>query len=441
MLKINSLVKIKYGSLFSRILIPFVVFIFFAFWPEKFNIISVFLACVFALLISIIASNNFSRIFLNSFVASSIIAYILYAVTAPIGDFAAPSQASGAASDSQYFLFEARRFIYEDGIDALFSTWGSFIPVIVGSGALLVFSDNYMGIVFLNSLLYSYSVLMCSSILNISNGYLKFLPLLGWLPLQALYNSMISKEPIYIFLIIFSVYIITKKYSYGKMSFHYWLFFMASLVLCMLLRPVAAIVVVFICIAYFAYKNSIRKVLYFTFILTIIISGVILLSSYLEYNLPIDISYDAIIRQIDFVESAAEDKGIASNLIWLFTPPWSLLFSPILSVMWMVSPLPLLWNLIFQIELIFSSNFTFNILATIIRYIDATLMAMLLSSLFIRMRHFSSFLINPLISITIFLLIATVSFQFLESGRHRYFPGFILFMVLLASKPFSKLQR
>jgi hypothetical protein len=434
----NSKLRSNSSFAISRFLIPFVVLITVAFWPEKFNLIAMPLAFIFAILITIFASNNFSRIFLHSFVASSIIAYLVYAVTAPIGDFAAPSQTSGSASDSQFFLFEARRFIYDNSIDALYSTWGSFIPVIFGSGALLVFSDNYIGVVFFNSLLYSFSVSLASRIFKVSYYNLKFLPLLGWMPLQAFYNSMISKEPIYIFLIISSVYIITKNSNNGKISLPHWLIFISLLVVCLLLRPIAAIVVVFVCFTYLFYKSSIGKVIFFVLILTIIFWGAILLANYLEYNLPVNISYEAIIQQSYFIEAAANEKGLDSNIIWLFTPPWSVFLSPILGVLWMVSPLPLLGSLISQIELIFYSSVSFQTLATIIRYMDAMLMAFLLSIGLSRTRRFSSVIYNPLIFITIILVLATVMFQFLESGRHRYLPGFVLVIAILASNLPSK---
>ena len=416
-----------------RVFIIFAVLISTIFWPEKSTAIAVLMGCVIAIIVVIMSNTEFCRIFLQSFIASSIIAYMVYAATAPIGDFAAPSQTSGAASDSQFFLYEARRFINEGNIDALFSTWGSFIPVIFGSGALIVFSGNFIGIVFFNSILYSLSVLYTSRIFNVSNRSSRFLPFFGWMPLQAFYNSMLSKESIYLFLIIFPVYIFKKNYDAGHISRFNWFVFICSIVVCMLLRPIAAMVVVLVCIAYLFAKSPILRFIYLIVTLLVIFFAIISIANFLGYEFPINISYDALIVQRDFMEMAAGEKALGSNLTWLFTPPWSILLSPILGSLWMVSPLPLLGNLVSQLDLMFSGSFTFKLLATVNRYMDAALMVMLLIVGLVRRRRLKTVIINPLTFIAVILVFATVMFQFLESGRHRYFPGFILAMVILAS--------
>jgi hypothetical protein len=415
-------------------------FVFFAvvFWPEEYSGFALPVAFVFALFTVVVCSINFCRIFFHTFAASSTIAYLVYSVTAPIGVFAVAIQNSGVASDSQFFLFESRRFLYEGSVDALFSTWGSFIPVIFGSGALLAFCGNYIGVVFFNSVLYTFAILLSSKIFKISDRGTKFLPLLGWLPLQAFYNSMISKEPIYIFLIILSVYIVTRKYETGRISLNQWIVFFVSIIVCLLLRPIAAVVVIFICISYLFLLIKIRNLILFIITMAITLFGVITLANYLNYSFPINISLDGFVSMINFTETAAIDKGLDLNVLWLFTPPWSVILSPILAVLWMISPLPLIGNFISQIEFIFSGIFTFQILATLIRYNDAILMLLFLTVIFNNKRRFKYFIYNPVLLITFLLVLVTVMFQFLESGRHRYFPGFVLAVVVLACKYSSK---
>lgn len=437
----SNRVTLYRGAPLSRAFIPPLVLSAVVFWPEEFGASAVPIACVYATLVVVFFSARFCRVFVHSFAASTLVAYAVYAVTAPVGDFSVPSQTAGAASDSQFFLFEARRFVFDGSIDALFSTWGSLVPVFFGGLSLLSLSGNYIGVVFFNSLLYSGAVILSSRIFNLSDRAVRFLPVFGWMPLQAFYNSMISKEPIYLFLIILTLHSIATNNQDDRVRWYQWSIFASSLAVCMLLRPPAAIVLALISIGYIFVKSGIRSLIYLILILVCLSGAVFTAANYVGYSLPIFFDSQGLDLQRVFIETVAEDKLNGSQFIWMLTPPWSVFLSPVLGVLWLFSPLPLLGNLSEGFYSIWTGATTFRTLAIFVRYADAFIMLGLLAFVFLRRSRLESVLFNPLTMSAILLVIGTVMFQFLESGRHRYFPGFVLLLICLSVCNYRKIYR
>ena len=405
-------------------------------WPEKLNPISLVNAILITVLLLKLVSREYCEIFIRSFISSYIFANIIYFILSPQGIFDS-IYLDGNASDSQYYLAQARSFILDHDISVLYSTWGSLIPISYGVFALELFGQNYIGIIFLNSLLYTTSIFWAASIFEIPRYKYKTLSIVSFMPLQIFMNSMLSKEVIYLFLIIGSIYFY-KKLSTNIYSIFFNLVFSLFIILIIIFRPSGAIILflVFILIGVFQ-KNKIRNFIKIILLLFLLGAFSYYIIENLGYRIPLFFLNDE--GSVDFTthEEISEDRisshAIPNFAVPYFSPPWSILFSPILAMIWMISPLPFFGLLLKALGAFLTGNIEFNYFAVIIRYFDSLFMIYFLINLFNKFRVQNLKKINnPLIIFFLIQVFNIAVFQFFESGRHRYLPGFILIIFTIS---------
>ena len=127
-----------------------------------------------------------------------------------------------------------------------------------------------------------------------------------------------------------------------------------------------------------------------------------------------------------------EIKGVPSIIQPIFEFPNSLILSPLLSIFWLVSPIPLIGNLVNAFYNLMNGIFVFGDLATIAKYCDAMLILGLLT--FVTLKRIAWWSTkNPLLIILVVQILNIVTFNFFEASRHRYMPGVILSLLVLAA--------
>lgn len=403
-------------------------------WPEPLEAISILIALLIAFALIVVGNTYFLLTFMCSFLLASIMAFIIYHLSAPLGLFATSWQ-DPHMSDSQYYLYESHRFLSDHDMSALFSTWGSLVPVFYGSVALEIFGGHYLGIVFANCLLYSIAVFLSARILGIPKYNYRLLPLLGLLPLQGFYNSMLSKEPIYLFLVVSALYVFQLSISYKKVSWPHLAVFSLLEIVLIIFRPVGALIIGIIALFITIRNFGFNRMLFLLSIISAVSVAAIVFARNMDYFLPLFFlgkGYEVdFANQVHLLSADMASKSIPAGLAPLFSPPWSILASPLLGILWMVSPLPLLGKLADASTQFLLGTFSFSELAIVIRYLDAMVMFLLSLLFIIRVKIKRAIIFNPLVLFGVFQILGIVSFEFFESARHRYLPGVILAQLII----------
>jgi hypothetical protein len=435
----------EYVSVIWRLLLIGQVGLALLVWPEPLDPTTMLLAISLSAVVATLGSVDFCKTFLYSFLVATMMAFVVYGLLTPLGLFDTAWQ-EPLATDSQFFLHESRRFLLEDDSSALFTAWGSLVPVLYGAIAQKAFNGNYLGIVFVNCLLYTATVFWAARILEMHRHWYRFLPLLGLLPLQGFYNSMLAKEPIYLFLTIGALHAYKYAVMSDRFSWKYFCVFTGLTILLIIFRPTGALLLGLVALINVAMRSGLVRASVFFVVFASILLLAITLASYIDYFLPLffvgsegDVD---ITTQLNFSIDSMASKLIPESIAPLFLPPLSLILSPLLGLLWMVSPLPIVDQFINSFQSLFTGAFSFTDLTIIIRYLDSIIIVLMLF-LLLRARIIKFVMLNPLVLFGVFQILTTVAFQFFESGRHRYLPGFILAMMVVmfigrknADKPF-----
>jgi hypothetical protein len=135
-----------------------------------------------------------------------------------------------------------------------------------------------------------------------------------------------------------------------------------------------------------------------------------------------------------------EAKGIPQILLPFFMPPWSVPLAPVLSILWLISPLPLFGALIDSLIGFQIGRASFLDFATVVRYLDSMIIFYILFK-FIRLRLDIFKNTQPIILFLLIQILAISSLQFFESGRHRYLPGVMFMILYIHYSSFEKSKR
>jgi len=433
--------KVNYAELSTRTALLMCVMLSGVLWPEKYNGWSIAIFAAFTFILLYISNFNFIVLFTSAFFSASIFAYINYYLLSPAGIFETSWQ-EPLATDSQFFLYESRRFLIDFDPAALFSTWGSLIPVIYGSIALGIFKNHFIGIVYCNCILYAISILRLSNLINPTRKNRTIFIAACLLPLQSLYNSMLSKEVLYLFLVV-ELFYLYQMIAESKQILiaHIWSIIVILTIL-FIFRPTGALIFIGI-VGYrsFTLKSSAKLTTFLIFLATSVFAFLLIVT--LDYSLPLkflggndELSLDS---EAALTSIWIETKGIPQILVPFFTPPQSIPLAPLLGVLWLISPLPLLGALFDALNNIQSSRASFMDFATLVRYFDSFIMLFLLFRL-IKYRAYITRKMPPFVLFLIIQVLSISSLQFFESGRHRYLPGFML-LILLSSFSVSAQSR
>jgi hypothetical protein len=423
-----------------RLTLIFIVFLSVLLWPETSGVMSIGSALLFSLILVCVVNTNFCRVFICTFSTAVVIAFLVFEMLNPLGLFSSALQDS-VATDSQFFLYESRRFLDEGDPTALFSTWGSLVPVAYGSFAIMIFGGSYIGVIFLNSLIYTVTVFVAARLINANEYSYRFFPLLGFMPLQCFYNSMLAKEPIYLFLIVSALYffiqINTSRNTFKVLAMQSCAFFFLFLIL-VIFRPVGAVVFCVVGLIFIIKEKGFAKSCVFLASIFLIIISSVLVSSYIDYSIPlffmgedggVDFSMhgDSALQRVDNHMSM-----IPVFMVPLLSPPLSIFAIPILVPIWMISPLPFFGMLMNPLYDLISGRLNFTDFAIFVRFFDGIVILIIILKLMRKKIQIIGSK-NPLILFTIFQILTTVVLQFFESGRHRYLPGFVLALLLISS--------
>jgi len=422
-----------------------IVFLCLLVWPEEsLNKNNYFLLIgIFIVFLILFFDDSFIKIFLVAFSSNFLCAILVYKLTSQYGVFETSDQNPlHGVTDSQFFLHEARMLLQNGEIGALFSTWGGLVPVAYGAIALKLFSNNFVGIIFFNSMMYASSIKMGANLLELKSPISQmFLPIMGLLPLQFLYGSMLSKEPIYLFLTVLSLFAFNQILDSRPNKIWSLTMLLTALSLGFLLRPGGVLITG---VLFFYWMMRERKLKY---ILTSIVFGSIFLYLVLKsgFQIPLFLipteSGGGVSNQASNQQMFMDVKGVPEMLQVLFLPPVSIFISPILSIFWLILPLPLLGGLWTAIDHLLDGDFRFGDLATLIKYLDAGLILIALNFLPKFKRICLSTRDNILFQFLILQILAIAAFNFYEASRHRYLPGFILILFVVSCHYKSKLQK
>jgi hypothetical protein len=410
------------------------------FWPEGFNIKSILLASFITIFTLAIADKDLSRVFLITFLTSVFSAFVIYALTYPVGIFETADQNPLlGGTDSQFMLHEARLFLKDFDIAHLKSTWGSIIPISYGVFAISSFGSSYIGVVYFNALLYSISIILCARVVNLSSNKSALLPLFGLMPLQMAYNGMLAKEPIYLFIVSLALYLISKiSRRTNVLSFKLIsIFFVVGI--CFIFRPGGAIILGLIIMSEVYKQVSFRKFTLFISFFAAILA--LLIAIYVSYAFQIPLFFlktpeggGGFENMQALQHSFMAQKGISEEFRQLFSFPWNFLLSPILFVAWIFMPLPIMDGFFNSADFLFNGGFILGNFLTLVKYFDAFLMLGVLLRLFFKFKILFKSPANLISTFFVFQTLAIVIFNFFESSRHRYLPGIFLIFTLLALK-------
>ena len=420
-----------------QILTLFSVLISVVFWPEGFNLKSVLLAFFITILTLAIAGKHLSRVFLITFLASAFSAFVIYALTYPVGIFETIDQNPlRGGTDSQFMLYEARLFLKDFDVAHLKSTWGSVLPISYGVFAISSFGSSYIGLVYFNALLYSISIILCARVVNLSSNKYALLPLFGLMPLQMTYNGMLSKEPIYLFIVSLALYLISKISQTRNVLSFKLISIIFVIWVCFIFRSGGAIILGCIVMSEIYKKVSFRKfvllISFFAAILTLIIT------IYASYDFRIPLFFlktpeggGGFEYMQDFQQLFMVQKNISEEFQQLFLFPWNFLLSPILFVAWIFMPIPIMDGFFDSADYLLNGGFLLGHLLTLAKYFDAFLMLAIFLRLFFKIKLLFKSPKNLVFWFFIFQTFAIVIFNFFESSRHRYLPGIFLIFILL----------
>jgi hypothetical protein len=433
---------VDYTELLIRTASALCVFIFGVLWPEKYEVLSIAIFAVLTLILLNISSFNFVILFTTAFFSASVFANINYYLLSSVGLFETSWQ-EPLATDSQFFLYESRRFLVDFDPAALFSTWGSLIPVAYGSIALSIFQNHYLGIVYVNCILFTISILRLAHLLNQGKKLHTLFIGACLMPLQSFYNSMLSKEVLYLFLVIelFYLYQLFSESKRNQMA--HIARIIVTLTILFIFRPTGAMIFIGIVGYRSLTLNSSTK---FTTLLIFAATSIFafLLIDTLDYSLPLQLLGGNDALSLDSHAALASiwiaTKGIPQVLVPFFTPPQSIPLAPILGILWLISPIPLFGALFDALNSIQSSRASFMDFATLVRYFDSLIMCYLL----FRLIKYRFLIFNKPPAFVLFLVIqifSISSLQFFESGRHRYLPGFILVILFINFSSTGRLRR
>jgi hypothetical protein len=248
---------------------------------------------------------------------------------------------------------------------------------------------------------------------------------------------MLAKEPIYLFLTTVMLFAVSRFSIQRKLISWNMALLIAMLFIGIIFRPTGAIIVSVIAMIVIYSQYGLKTFFYFfsILILTLLLLVIYLLS--IDYPIPLFFITQsdggggfAAQARIQFLFMQA--KNIPESIQPIFSPPWSIVLSPILSLLWLVSPLPLIGGLINSIVAIFDGSFRFGDLANIAKYLDAILIAIMIVVIF--MKRIKWWVApNPLVIFFIIQVMTLVMFNFFEASRHRYLPGFILVLFIIVT--------
>jgi hypothetical protein len=399
-------------------------------WPEKYNNQSIAIFFLITITLLYISETEFIILFIASFLAASFFAFVNYLLLTPDGLFETNWQ-EPLVSDSQFFLYQSRIFLTDFDPSALLSTWGSLIPVTYGAIALSIFQNHYIGIVYLNCLLFALSISHLSYMIDpVGKKFSVYMPVC-LMPLQSFYNSMLAKEVLYLFLVIQLFYLhklINESEEFKTLNILRLIIILTTL---LLFRPTGALI--FICvIGYRAFSLDFKMKLRSILIFSLAAIFTLLLIDSINYTLPLfilggndELSLDS---HLTLNSIWMESKGIPQILVPFFMPPWSVPLAPVLSILWLISPLPLFGALIDSLIGFQIGRASFLDFATVVRYLDSIIIFYILfQCIRLRLDVFKN--TQPIILFLLIQILAISSFQFFESGRHRYLPG-VMFMIL-----------
>ena len=240
---------------------------------------------------------------------------------------------------------------------------------------------------------------------------------------------MLAKEPLYLFLVIGALYSFGKAMTPGRLQWPYFLPLMGAMATLIIFRPTGAILLFTIALVNVVARFGLARASALAMVVISLSVVTIGLANYMDYYLPlffigneggIDLSSHG-----DLLSERIATKSIPDSLVPLFSPPWSIILSPLLSLLWMISPIPLMGQLMAAFSNLLQGNLSFGDLALATRYLDSVIIILLVFYLFGK-KITRSLLFQPLVLFGLLQIISIVALQFFESGRHRYLPGFIL---------------
>lgn len=412
--------------LIEALLFALIVMLGAVLWPEPVSILAVITLTSAALLICYSAGSKVSLFFLATFASAYTCALVVFWLTSPLGLWETASQVP-EVTDSQFFLFEARRLL-EGEISALVSTWGSLLPVAYGAIALAVFGDSYVGVVFLNSVLYCFSVILLMRAFG-QPGIPWHTAYLGLLPIQMLYNAMLSKEVLFLALMAAGILAVIRIFA-TRAARARWIVMLVLIVgILVLFRPLG-IALLGLAFAFAAIKARAPSLL----VAGVIVIGLALFTTIavvtlFDYAIPIALLIDGSLdwrSQADLAFESSLKSGFDSQFLALTYPPQSFIASPLLAVIWLIAPSPFLGRLVDSIGALFAGSFQFSDLAIVLRYADSFVLIGLIVSLSTTGQRLRGFVSHPAVVVLVAYILAVVSFQFFESARHRYLVGVVM---------------
>ncbi len=423
--------KFSLSRISLSITIAICILVSVVFWEIQSITINLLITIFIVFIFFIFQSKEFLLTFLLSFLSALIFAILIYNATINSNLFISEWQ-DERVSDSQYFLHIAQ-MVASGEWRYLFATWGSFFPVLLGAGSLSLFGGNFIGIIFLNVLLYTCSIFLIAKTLGVNK--IKVLPAAGLLPLQAFYNGMLSKEPLFIFMIACVCYLIYSIHRERATVLKViMLIFISSCLF--LFRPVGLMIVIFAAMIFYRNILSFKRIIQ---IIAIVLAGIFIVVLFIEqtnYRIPLAILSDNgkldFSGLIDIRNERITARGLTGAIVEFVTPPLSLLFSPLLSLAWLVGPLP---NVV-PLLLAFNASFEFSTIAIFVRYADSVAMISMLIYLVIRKRQAKAYVSTIIFYFLILYTIFIATFQFFDSARHRYLTGAI--MIVLVSVVHSR---
>jgi hypothetical protein len=412
----------------NKLNLIFLIIIMTIFWPENESPIGFLLFLITLSLVFIFFNKQFCLLLTATFSTTYLNSYYLFNVTDKLGLFRTSTQDQYLGmTDSQFFLYLAEQVIKNQSYDMLFWTWGSLVPTLYGAIILYIFNLYYV-IIFFNCLLYISSILIILKLFQINSLKLLDIFIISIMPLPILYNGMLSKEPIFLYLVCLGISYIGRisKFDLRLNGLNIKL----SLVTIVLLifRPIGAVILLGL-YSFKAKSSSLIKTIFFLFTF---VTVVIYLLLSLGYPLPLFFlnngSFD-ITPMIEMQKKLALIKEIPIFLHEFIIPPYSLLLFPLLLFVWFFGPLANVETFYNSITGIITYGYSFSDIVNIVKFLDLFITLFLLFIL-IKYRNLLNIKnINLLILPLFIILYFIVSFNFLESSRHKYFTTVFLFIL------------
>ena len=406
-------------------------------WPENESPIGLILFISTVSIIFIYSNNQFCFLLTSTFFTSYLNSYYLYNTKNKYDLFRTSTQDQHLGmTDSQFFLYIAEQIIKTESYDMLLWTWGSLIPTLFGTILLYIF-NLYYAIVFFNCLLYISSILTVLKIFKITKLKLSDILIISILPLSILYNSMLSKEPIFLYLVCLGISLISRinllepRFQYNNLK----LLLIGTILL--LFRPIGFVILGGLYLFRARFIFLIKKLLFVIVFLIIVIFLLLLI----DYPLPLFFlnkgSFD-MSPMIAMQKQLASIKEIPTFLHNYIIPPYSFLLFPLLLLAWFLGPLINIGTFYLSIEYVLNYGYTFSEIINILKFIDLFIILFFFIIL-IKNRNLTSIRNIYLIILPLFIILFfIVTFNFLESSRHKYFSTIFIFLLYKISFYFNE---